>query len=127
VKVTVSDGKDSVENSTTVTVRTLTGTWRGSAVPSNFGNVNFIYNLTQTGTQVSGTAPAVTGSIGTSPAGTITTGAVRATSPRVSFTATYPPLIPLTFTGDPGADANTIVGVLNESGYVNQPITLTRQ
>ena len=34
---------------------------------------------------------------------------------------------PFTFTGDPGADFNSISGVLNGSGFVNQPILIVRQ
>jgi hypothetical protein len=34
---------------------------------------------------------------------------------------------PFTFTGDPGADFNTISGVLNGSGFANQPILIVRQ
>ncbi len=127
VKVTVSDGKDTAVGQANVTIRTLTGSWRGTSVPSVYGNVQFVYNLTQSGSSITGAAPAVTGSLGTSPAGTITTGGVRGTSPQVSFTATYPPLIPVSFSGDVTGDGNTITGVLNDSGYVNQPITLTRQ
>ena len=34
---------------------------------------------------------------------------------------------PFTFTGDPGPDVNTIAGVLNQSGFNNDPLTITRQ
>jgi PKD repeat protein len=125
VRVTVSDGKDSATNQTTVTIRSLTASWRSDAITSIAGTLNMVFALTQSGSTITGT---FTQGAGTGP---ISNGSVRATAPRVTFTVT-PSLTgeafpPFTFTGDPSADFNTITGVLNGSGFVNQPIVIVRQ
>jgi len=123
--VTVSDGKDSATNQTTVTIRSLTASWRSDAINSLAGTVNMTFALTQSGSTITGTFAQGAGT------GPISNGSVKATSPRVTFTVT-PSLTgetfpPFTFAGDPSADFNTIPGVLNGSGFVNQPIVIVRQ
>jgi PKD domain len=124
VKVTVSDGKESASNQTTVTIRSLTGNWRSDAITSIAGTVAMAFALTQSGSSIIGT---FTQGAGTGPV----SGSVRSTSPRVTFTVTpslpaqaFPPF---TFTGDPNADLNTITGTLNGSGFVNTPLAIVRQ
>jgi hypothetical protein len=120
VRVTVSDGSKEVSGSTTVNIRSLTGTWRGT-LPGTFPVVG-TFVLTQTGTVISGTYSDQFG-----PA-TISSGSqVRSTSPRVTMIINQPPFTPFVFTADPSSDVNTLTGVLNESGFVNSPLTITRQ
>jgi PKD repeat protein len=125
VKVTVSDGKDSVSNQTTVTIRSLTATWRSDAIMTVAGTVGMAFALTQSGSTLTGTFSQGAGT------GPISDGSVKATSPRVTFTVTPSltgqPFPPFTFTGDPSADFNTITGTLNGSGFVNTPLVIVRQ
>ena len=106
---------------TTVTIKSLTGTWRGN-FPGTTPVVGTLV-LTQTGAAIGGTfSDPVFGP------GSITGDSrVRTTSPRVMIVITQPPFTPFTFTGEPGADVNSIVGVLNQSGFNNDPLTITRQ
>jgi len=106
---------------TTVTVKSLTGTWRGN-VPGTTPVVGTLV-LTQTDTAISGTfSDPVFGP------GTITgQSQVRTTSPRVTIQIRQTGFDPFTFTGEPSGDVNTIVGVLNQSGFNNDPLTITRQ
>jgi hypothetical protein len=121
--VTVRDGAASATGQTTVTVRSLTGTWRSEPFTTILGTLPAIWTLTQTGSAIGGGLAQGSG------AGTILDGAVSPTSPRVRFTvvvsASGLTFAPFEFTGEP--DANTLTGVLNGSGFVNTPLTLTRQ
>ena len=115
VKVKVSDGKKSAESSTTVTIRSMTGTWRGSIFAG-------IMTLTQTGTTVTGSYVDVDGP------GTLTAGAVSTTSPSFRITINQPQFgFIATFTGNPDASVNVISGTLTQAGFGSAPYTLTRQ
>jgi len=105
----------------TVTIKSLTGTWRGNFPGTTPVVGTFVIN--QTDAAISGTfSDPVFGP------GTITgQSQVRTTSPRVTIVILQPPFNPFTFTGEPGADINTIAGVLNQSGFNNDPLTITRQ
>lgn len=116
ITVTVSDGKKSATATTTVTVRSLTGNWSGQLALSTE-----TFTLTQTGSTFSGTYR--NNILG---AGTVS-GSVRTTSPSVTFTVTVPTFDPYVFTGDPSGDANTLTGVANQSGFINDRWVLTRQ
>jgi len=106
---------------TTVTIKNLTGTWRGN-FPGTTPVVGTLV-LTQTDTAISGTfSDPVFG-----PGTILSQSQVRTTAPRVTIAIEQPPFLPFTFTGDPGSDINTIVGVLNQSGFNNDPLTITRQ
>jgi hypothetical protein len=76
---------------------------------------------------VAGSVSATSGASGIFPTGPISNGSLRDTSPRITFTVTHTGFVPYTFTGDPGPDVNTLLGVFNGSGYSNQPVTVTRQ
>jgi len=115
VTMTVSDGKKSATATGTVTVRSMAGTWRGS-----LSIFNATLSLGQSGSNFSGSYADQFGT------GTLS-GTVSTSSPRVRFTVTVPPFAPFTFTGDPGADANSVSGTVNGSGFVNTSWTLTRQ
>ena len=127
VKATARDEKNSSDGQTTVAVRNLSGTWAATTVGSVFGDITEVYTLTQTGTSVAGSVSATTGTSGTFPAGSVSSGSLRDASPRVTFTVAHTGFAPYTFTGDPGPDVNTLVGVFNGSGYSNQPVTVTRR
>ena len=127
VKATARDAKGSSDGQTTVTVRNLSGTWSATTVGSVFGDITETYTLSQSGTSVAGSVSATTGASGTFPAGPVSNGSLRDASPRVTFTVTHTNFNPYTFTGDPGPDVNTLVGVFNGSGYSNQPVTVTRR
>jgi hypothetical protein len=127
VKVTVSDGKESVSGQTAspVTVKSLAASWRSNAIQSQAGTLGMVFALTQSGNSLTGT---FTQGSGTGP---ITNGSIKASQPQVTFTVTpsigtttFPPF---TFTGNLSADYNTITGVLNGSGYIDEPITIVRQ
>jgi len=115
VRLSVSDGQATTTASTTVDVRTLTGTWRSDTIASNFGPVQVTMFLTQNGTSVSGTVPVITGPTGSAGPGTLS-GTVRSTSPRITMawvltndgiqgrTTNH------TVTLDPAADLNSLSG-----------------
>jgi hypothetical protein len=115
VRLTVSDGRSTATGQTSVTVFSLTGSWRSDPVVSGFGLVQLVMSLTQTAGSVTGTTPVVTGPTGSGGPGTLQ-GTVRPTSPRVMMTWV------LTNDGaagvtrnyvmalDPGSDANTLTG-----------------
>jgi len=119
-KVTVSDGKKEVSSTTTVTIKSLAGTWRGTLVDPMTGNIAETMNFTQSGATVGGTMSDAFGP------GTLA-GSVQNTSPRIRVTITQPPFNPFVYTADPSADVNTLTGVVNGSGYNNAPMNLTRQ
>ena len=97
-KVTVSDGKKSASAETSVTIRSMTGTWNANV----FGAV---FTLTQTGSSVSGAYRDADGP------GTVT-GTVQSSSPRVTLTVNQAPFALFTFSGDPDTNINAINGSL---------------
>jgi hypothetical protein len=117
--VTVSDGKKSATSSVAVTVRNLTGQWRGPIL----GSATFptTVNLTQTGTTITGT---YTDSL-TNLNGTLSAGSVSPDG-TVTFTVTVPGFTPFTFSGPIDAAVNVINGRANGSGFVNASWVLTR-
>ena len=117
--VTVSDGKKSATSSVAVTVRNLTGQWKGPIL----GSVAFptTVTFTQTGSTLTGT---YTDSL-TNLNGTLTAGSV-ATNGTVTFTVTIPNIVPFTFSGTIDAAVNVINGTANGSGFVNASWILTR-
>jgi hypothetical protein len=120
-KLTVSDGKHTVSASGTVTIKSLTGTWTGVIVglPGTV-TVTGTFVLTQSGTSISGTYSDPFGP------GTIS-GAVSTTSPIVSMTIRQQGFTPFVFTGNPNGSVDAVSGLLNQSGFVNTPITINRQ
>jgi PEGA domain-containing protein/PKD domain-containing protein len=116
VRCTISDGKQS-DTSTipTVTVRTLTGTWRGV-----LDDVQVTFGITHSGGALSGTVVDVFAS------GSIA-GFVATSPPLVRFTVLQTGFFPYTYTADPNADVTTLTGVLNGSGYSNKAFTIMRQ
>lgn len=118
VKVKVDDGNGgTAESNLTITVRSLTGTWVG-----NLFNLTTTLTFTQTGSSFTGTYQDNLLGVGT-----ISATQLRTTTPRITFTVNIPNFSPFTFTGDPSADANTLNGVVNGSGFVNDPWVLRRQ
>ena len=106
---------------TTVTIKSMTGTWRGNFPGTTPVVATFV--LTQNDASISGTfSDPVFG-----PGSVQGQSQVRTTTPRVTIVVLQPPFTPFTFTGDPGPDVNTIAGVLNQSGFNNDPLTITRQ
>jgi hypothetical protein len=95
-KVTVSDGKKSASAETSVTIRSMTGTWNANI----FGAV---FTLTQTGASVSGAYRDADGP------GTVT-GTVQSSSPRVILTVNQAPFGLFSFSGDPDTNINVING-----------------
>ena len=120
-KLTVSDGKHTVSASGTVTIKSLTGTWTGlvAGLPGTV-TVTGTFVLTQSGTSISGTYSDPFGP------GTIS-GNVSTTSPIVSMTISQQRFTPFVLTGTPNGSADAVTGVLNQSGFVNTPITINRQ
>lgn len=117
VSVSVSDGKKSASGSTSVTVRSLSGTWRGTL--DNFFPTTVV--LTQNAAVLTGTySDTIVGS------GTLSAGSVSTAAPRVRFTVTVPGFTPFAFTGDVSADGNSISGTVNGSGFVNDPWVMSR-
>src|SRR3989442_5387495 len=114
-RVTVSDGKKDVSSTTSVAIRSLAGTWRGT-----LEGIAETFVFTQSTTTVGGTLSDAFGP------GTVA-GTVQTTSPRIRLTITQPPFNPFVYTGDPNADVNTLTGAVNGSGYNNVPMTLARQ
>ena len=114
-RVTVSDGKKEVNSSATVTIRSLSGTWRGT-----LEGIAETFVFTQSAGSVTGT---LTDAFGP---GTVV-GTVTTSSPRIRLTITQPPFNPFVYTADPSADVNTLTGVVNGSGYTNVSMPLTRQ
>jgi PKD repeat protein len=121
-KLTVSDGKHTVTASTSVTIKSLTGTWTGQVPAGNPAFVTGTFILTQSGTSISGTYSDQFGP------GTIASGTVRTTTPIVTMTINQQGFTPFVFTSTTlGSDVNTITGVLNQSGFNNAALTITRR
>ena len=113
--VTVGDGKGHSASATgSVTIRSLTGSWRGTLVGAATTST-----LTQTGTSVTGTT-SLAGLSGT------VSGTVSSTSPRIRLTYSVTGFQPWTFTGDPSADVNSWTGAANASGFSNDSWPMTR-
>ena len=125
VRLTVRDATQSATNQAVVTIKSMTGRWR-------LGTTANFYDLTQAGTTITGVFSAGPGVRSVS-------GAVRTTSPLVTFSETaippgilapgFPPITTVaTFTGDPTFDVNVISGVFNGGGFpANLPAGITRQ
>jgi hypothetical protein len=112
--VTVSDGEESATASGSVTVRGMTGNWRGS-----FPGYTFTMNLSQSGSSVTGSYSDAEGP------GTVS-GSVSAPN-NVRLTVRQPQFDPFTFSGTTSADVNSVTGVINGSGFVNTGFSMTRQ
>lgn len=121
VRVTVTDGKGgSVSDTRTITVGSMTGTWRGAAVDLG----NFTMTLTQNGPMVTGTYfdddfgagridPAQPGSINAS-------GRVEMRMKQAHFTD-------FTFRGEMDQSGRRVVGQLYGSGFNGQAFTMDKQ
>jgi hypothetical protein len=109
VRLTIRDATHATTSQVVVTIKSMTGRWR-------LGTTSNFYDLTQTGTTIAGVFSA-------GPGVRRVLGAVRTTSPHVTFSeteilTTIPPVTTVaTFTGDPGFDANVISGVFNGGGF----------
>jgi hypothetical protein len=114
---TASDDKESVTCSASVTVRGMTGNWRGTTSIQGF-HLDFSMNLTQNGTSVTGT---YTDTIGQA----TLTGSVSAPN-NLTLTATNPCCQPFTFSGTTSGDVNSVSGMVRGSGF-NDPFTMNRQ
>jgi PKD repeat protein len=105
VTLTVSDGKKSATATGTVTVRNLTGTWTGDLSDLNRG-VFFTWNLTQSGSSVSGTYSDFVNGSGTA------TGRVSAAR-SVAFTTNLTGFRPGSWTGTLNSDGTRIEGTVD--------------
>ena len=115
VRCTISDGNETAAGTTSVTVRSLAGTWRGvlQGVQETFG-------ITQSGAALGGTLVDAFGS-------GVISGFVATSSPLIRFTIQQTGFNPFTFTGNPNADITMVTGVLNGSGFFNEPFSIARQ
>jgi PKD repeat protein len=116
VKCTV--GGSSV--TTSVTIKSLTGTWQGNLIDPVQGPILETLNFTQSGATISGTMSDVYGP------GTLN-GTVSTTAPLVRVTIAQQGFTPFNYTADPNADANMLNGVVNGSGFNNAQMNLTRR
>ena len=124
VSYKVSDGKKEATSPTlTLTVKNMSGTWRGNLVGTS--TFNTVLNLTQNGAAITGsyTDSQVTPVFGP---GAISAGSVDPATGRVTFTVTVPGFAPFTFTGTPSSDINTVNGAANGSGFTNATWNITR-
>lgn len=103
-----------------VVVKPLTGTWAGSTVISG-SSVPVEYTITESNASIAGTNKWTVGS-------TIFSGPVSGSrnSNNVSMTSSFPGFSPFTFTGTLDGAGNGITGVINGSGFVNQPLAVNR-
>src|SRR3990167_1645225 len=94
----------------------MTGTWKGSA-----GGVTFNYTLSQKGTDITGSGQGSDCDVSIAET-------VKGTNvyPNVSLTMSAAGYTDSNFSGR-FADTNTLPGKLNGSGFVDSPLTLTRQ
>jgi PKD repeat protein len=120
VKVTVDDGKGHKVPSTVLaeTVKSLAGTWKGT-IDFQPGSDSTTAVLTQNGFTIGGN---YTDQIGSGSLG----GTVNPNG-SVSVTVTLPGFQPFTFVGTISGDLNSLTGVVNGSGFVNNPWSMTRQ
>lgn len=106
------------DSPTTPANPTMDGTWQGTIMQ---GFVLYSLQLSQSGDTVTGNGTA-------SYADQVDTITINGTNtyPNVSLTLTTPGFAPYVFTGS-FSDDNTVSGVLNGSGFVDEPLTLVRQ
>jgi hypothetical protein len=117
VRLTVRDATQSATNQTVVTIKSMTGRW-------TLGTTNGFYDLTQSGSTITGTFNAP----GVPPRGPVS-GTVSTTSPAVRLSETIVALngvFTSTLRGDPTFDANQIIGEFN-NGVTTVPAGITRQ
>jgi PKD domain/PEGA domain len=116
VRCTISDGNETVAGTTSVTIRSLAGTWRGV-----LQRVEETLGITHSGATVAGTfVDAVYGS-------GVISGFVATSPPLVRITIIQPGFNPFTYTANPNADITMLTGMVNGSGYINEPFSITRQ
>jgi microbial collagenase len=136
VRLTVSDGKASSTQETTVTIKSLTGTWLSGAFPFTYGPSSptfpsrILLNLTQSPNAVTGSVAFIELPASVDPGSTTITGSVSATPPRFSFTGFWPAPPPIsqaaiiTLELEPSADVDTLTAV---GANLVAPIIFTRQ
>ena len=116
---TIRDDKESTTCGASVTVRGMTGTWRGT-ISSDF-DFPFHLSLNQ---NVGGVTGTFTDDLGIFVPGNVS-GSVSGPN-NVRLTITVPGFNPFTLTGTASGDINTVSGMATGSGF-NDPFTLTRQ
>ena len=117
-RITVTDGKGgSTTDSRTFVCGTMTGSWRGT-----FSIWSFASDLTQVGGSITGTYADQDGSGKLDPASANTIDANGNVKLRYKQ-ATYSDF---TFTGTMDSTGRKVTGVVNGSGYVNTPFTMTK-
>jgi PEGA domain-containing protein/PKD domain-containing protein len=116
VKCTV--GGSSV--TTSVTIKSLTGTWQGNLIDPVQGPIVETLIFTQSGTAISGTMSDVYGP------GTLS-GSTSTSAPLVRVTITQQGFNPFNYTADPNGDVTALNGVVNGSGFNNAQLNLTRR
>lgn len=115
VTVTVKDPKGlSATASGSVTIRSLTGTWRGTVL-----GVPVTVNFSHTGANVTGNSTLAT-------LGFSVSGSVRAPL-GLTVTISNPDFLPFTYTANVDAAINTMTGSLQGSGFTGETMVLTRQ
>lgn len=117
-RLTVSDGKGlSSTDTRTVIVGSATGNWVGS-----FGNWNMTSNLTQTNGTITGNYGDQLGP------GTLDAFAANTIDANGNITLRYKQATfdDFTFTGTMDISGRRITGVVNGSGYSNQPFVMTK-
>jgi hypothetical protein len=115
VRCTISDGSESAAGTTSVTIRSLAGTWRGT-----LQGVQETFGITQSGAALGGTLVDAFGS-------GVISGFVANSSPLIRLTILQTGFNPFTFTGNPNAEITVVTGMLNGSGFINEPFSMTRQ
>ena len=130
VKVTASDGKASASSQTTVTIRSIAGTWRSNPVSYTLGGapqgtLQWVFTLTQASAVLTGTLQASGAVPQLASPGTVN-GLVATSSPAVTLQGSVPGWLPPTFTLNPNTDVATLTGQWIDSGSTT-PITFTRQ
>jgi hypothetical protein len=105
---------------TTVTIKSLTGTWQGNLLDPVQGPILETLVFTQSGAAIGGTMSDVYGP------GTLS-GSVSTSAPLVRVTIAQQGFTPFNYTADPSGDVNMLNGVVNGSGFNNAPMNLTRR
>jgi hypothetical protein len=105
---------------TTVTIRSLSGTWRGNLIDPVQGPILETLIFTQSGATIGGTMSDVYGP------GTLS-GTVSTSTPLVRVTISQQGFTPFNYTADPNGDITALTGVVNGSGFNNAQMNLTRQ